>query len=86
MLPPPVTTSCWLPLRPGASANTPERLQRVIEGAQKFRERWEVQRTDLTVTQEATLLCRADGCEVRQLTSAQAVVGNKVIYRNSLGM
>jgi hypothetical protein len=64
----------------------PERQQQAREDARKYRARWgeTARQFDWTPAQEAGLIWQARGLEVKQLTSAQAVVGNKVIYRFQL--
>jgi hypothetical protein len=63
--------------------HTRERQQQAIEDAQKYQAKWgeTAQRASWTATQEASLIWQLCGREVKQITSAQAVVGNKVIYR-----
>src|SRR5262245_9936563 len=67
--------------------HAPERRQQAVEDAQKYQAKWgeNAQRASWTVAQEAELIWQLRGREVKQLTSAQAVVGNKVIYRAQLG-
>jgi hypothetical protein len=69
------------------AGHTPERRQQAIEDAQKYQAKWGEgpQRAEWTAAQEANLIWQLCGREVKQLTSAQALVGNKVIYRSQLG-
>jgi len=84
--PEPPPNQVMVALEARCAGHPPEQQQQVAEDAQRYLARWgeEAPGYGWSAAQQAALILQLHGREVQRLTGAQAVLGNKVLYRLQL--